>query len=202
MKLQQSGILVFATNNLHKIEEVNGIAGEQLSLLSLKSIGCTEEIPETAETFEGNALLKARYVFDNYHYNCFSDDSGLEVEALDNKPGVYSARFAGEQGNHKDNNDLLLKLLQGRTNRTARFRTVICLILDGKVHYFEGIVTGTILDQLSGNNGFGYDPLFVPEGYNKSFAEMTPDEKNSISHRGKAVAKLVEFLRNSGFING
>lgn len=202
MELKHAEKLVFATNNLHKIEEVNAMAEGKLSLLSLKEIGCLEDIPETAETFEGNALLKAGHIFDNYHYNCFSDDSGLEVEALDNKPGVYSARFAGEPANHSKNNELLLNLLKGKSNRSARFRTVICLIINGYVHYFEGIVNGSISEIARGENGFGYDPVFVPQGYQKTFAEMSADEKNSISHRRLAVNHLLEYLKKSGYING
>jgi XTP/dITP diphosphohydrolase len=189
--------LVFATNNKHKLEEVNNILGESFELLSLNDIGCDEDIPETAETLEGNALQKARYVHEHYGYHCFADDTGLEVEALDMAPGVYSARYAGPQKNSQDNTQKLLRELYKINNRNARFRTVIALIIDGKEWLFEGIVEGEILKKPSGVKGFGYDPVFKPNGYEQSFAEMDLSLKNKISHRGRAVAKLIDFLNKN-----
>lgn len=166
-----------------------------INLLGLADIGCKQEIPETAATIEGNALLKARFVQENYHLACFADDSGLEVEALNGEPGVYSARYAGESKNDENNIYKLLQNLETKTNRRARFKTVIALIIDGKEHCFEGIIKGTITRDLRGHNGFGYDPVFIPEGYPTTFAEMQLADKNKISHRAIAIQKLLEHLR-------
>jgi XTP/dITP diphosphohydrolase len=186
--------IVFATNNEHKLRELQQILGQQFKLLSLKDIGCDEDIPEESPTIEENSMDKAIYVFDKYSKNCFADDTGLEVEALDGRPGVVSARYAGEEKNIDKNIEKVLGELEGKTNRKARFKTVISLIIDGKKHQFEGIVNGTIIKEKKGEEGFGYDPVFVPDGYNITFAEMEADEKNKISHRGLAVKKLVDFL--------
>ena len=186
--------LVFATNNLHKLEEVRDILGGSFRIASLKEIGCTDDIPETADTLEGNALQKARYVKDKFGYDCFADDTGLEVEALGGAPGVFSARYAGPGHDSEANMQKLLKELEGKTNRQAQFRTVVALILEGREYTFEGIVRGSILAECSGTAGFGYDPLFVPEGYAETFAEMGSEEKNRISHRARAVQKLADFL--------
>ncbi|MGK7394816.1 MAG: non-canonical purine NTP diphosphatase [Candidatus Cyclobacteriaceae bacterium M3_2C_046] len=188
--------ICFATNNLHKLKEIQALLGAQFKVLSLAQIGCREDLPETHNTLEGNSLQKAQYVFQNFHLDCFADDTGLEVNALSGAPGVRSARYAGDQKDNEANKQLLLQHLQNHSDKRARFRTVITLILNGEVHQFEGIVNGKIIDQLRGNQGFGYDPLFVPDGYNRTFAEMTLDEKGKISHRGIAVRKLVEFLNN------
>ena len=187
--------LVFATNNAHKLEEIADILGEKIKLLSLKDIECTADIPETANTLEGNATQKAEYIYQQYGLDCFADDTGLEVEALDGAPGVFSARYAGEGHNSEDNMQKLLQNLQGVTNRKAQFRTVICLIWDGKRYLFEGICKGEIIEEKRGNAGFGYDPIFVPEGYDQTFAELGNDIKNSISHRAKAVELLCNFLK-------
>lgn len=186
--------LVFATNNRHKLEEVAAKINGQIHLLTLEDIGCTEDIAETGTTFEENASIKSRYVYDNYHLNCFGDDSGLIIDALNGEPGVYSARYAGEHGNHPANISKVLENLQGIENRSARFKTVISLIWDGNEHLFEGTVEGTIRYQTTGNGGFGYDPIFQPDGYTITFAEMTLEEKNKISHRAKAMEKLIAFL--------
>lgn len=186
--------LVFATNNLHKLDEVRKIVHSEINIISLSEINCHEDIPETADTLEGNALLKAQYVKEHYGYDCFADDSGLEVEALNNAPGVYSARYAGEQRNPEDNMDKLLNTLQETENRKARFRTVIALILNGEEHLFEGTVNGRITREKKGNSGFGYDPIFLPNGYTETFAEMGDEQKNTISHRAEAVKKLKQFL--------
>lgn len=189
--------LVFATNNAHKLEEVSAILGDKIELLSLKDIGCHTDIPETAGTLEGNALLKSSYIFDNYHLDCFADDTGLEVEALDGAPGVYSARYAGGEGHDAQANMLkLLREMEGKENRKAQFRTAISLILDGKQYLFEGIIKGEIIREKRGDSGFGYDPVFVPEGYKQTFAELGNDIKNKISHRALAVNKLCDFLRS------
>ena len=187
--------LVFATNNAHKLEEIAAILGEKIKLLSLKDIECTADIPETANTLEGNATQKAEYIYQQYGLDCFADDTGLEVEALDGAPGVFSARYAGEGHNSEDNMQKLLQNLQGVTNRKAQFRTVICLIWDGKKYLFEGICKGEIIEEKRGNAGFGYDPIFVPEGYDQTFAELGNDIKNTISHRARAVEKLCQFLK-------
>lgn len=186
--------LIFATNNEHKVEEIRNKLGGIFEISTLKEIGCTEEIPEDSGTLEGNALQKAHYLYNNYGCNCFADDTGLEVEVLNNEPGVYSARYAGESKDSEANMDKLLYNLKDKSNRNARFRTVIALIIDGKEYLFEGIAKGIILTKRHGSKGFGYDPIFQPDGYNLSFAELTMDEKNRISHRGKAVEKLIEFL--------
>lgn len=186
--------IVFVTHNAHKVSEVQAVLGSEYQLVTATEAGITEEIPETQPTIEGNALQKARYVYEHTGLNCFADDTGLEVEALNGAPGVYSARYAGEHVSYADNNVLLLKNLAGCENRKARFRTVIALIVDGKEYLFEGRVEGTIATEPHGEGGFGYDPLFVPEGSQLTFAEMSSEAKNKISHRGRAVAKLVAFL--------
>lgn len=188
--------LCLATNNRHKIEELQAILGNKFELVTLEEIGCFDEIPETQPTMEGNSLQKAQYVYDNFGVNCFADDSGLEVDALGGEPGVYSARYAGEERSHAKNIEKLLTNLKGVEDRSAQFRAVVTLIIDGEINQFEGIIRGKIIDELRGNGGFGYDPVFVPEGFDRTFAEMTMDEKNPISHRGRSVAKLVEFLAN------
>lgn len=189
--------LVFATNNAHKLEEVAEKLNGRIKLLSLNDVNCTDDIAETGSTFSENASLKSHYIFNKYHLNCFGDDSGLEIDALNGEPGVYSARYAGEHGNHAANIDKVLKNMTGATNRKARFRTVISLIWAGKEHFFEGTVEGTIRHEISGNGGFGYDPIFQPNGYDITFAEMTLAEKNVISHRAKAVEQMVAFLSES-----
>ncbi|MFD0793169.1 non-canonical purine NTP diphosphatase [Mucilaginibacter litoreus] len=186
--------LVFATNNHHKLTEVQAILTDGIKLLSLDDIGCHDDIAETGFTFNENASIKSHYIYNKYHLNCFGDDSGLEIEALNNEPGIYSARYAGTHGNHEANIDKVLKSLEGAENRNARFRTVISLLWNGSEHFFEGIVNGTIRHERCGTAGFGYDPIFQPEGYEITFAEMSLDEKNSISHRGLAVAKMAAFL--------
>lgn len=188
--------IVFATNNKHKLQEVAHLFHDKVELMSLNDIDCHDDIPETADTLEGNALQKARYVYEKFGIDCFADDTGLEVEALNNEPGVYSARYAGEQKNSQDNMNKLLLNLEKKDNRKARFRTVIALILDGKEYIFEGEVKGWIEKDKRGVEGFGYDPIFKPEGYDKTFAELSLDVKNKISHRGRAVAKLTDFLLN------
>lgn len=188
--------LVFATNNAHKLDEISAILGEKVELLSLKDIHCDVDIPETADTLEGNAMLKAEYIYENYGLDCFADDTGLEVEALNGAPGVYSARYAeGEGHNAEANMQKLLQNMQGVQNRKAQFRTAICLILEGKKHLFEGIVKGEIIKEKRGGSGFGYDPVFIPEGYTQTFAEMGNETKNKISHRALAVEKLCRFLK-------
>lgn len=184
-----------ASNNAHKIEELKELLGASFEITSLKEIGCTEDIAETADTMAGNSLLKAQYVYNNYGIDCIADDSGLEVDALNGEPGVYSARYAGEHGNHKKNIQKLLENLKGKQERTARFRTVVTLIRSGAVEMFEGTVEGKIIETEIGENGFGYDPIFVPDGFDKTFAEMTMEQKIPISHRGRAVQKLIEFLK-------
>ncbi len=184
----------FATNNENKLAEVQKMLPDTIKLKTLAQIGCSVDLPETQDTLEGNAQQKAQYVFEHFEINCFADDTGLEVYALDNAPGVYSARYAGEQRNNQDNINLLLKNLQGKHDRKARFRTVISLVLDGEYFFFEGAIEGQIINEMRGANGFGYDSVFVPAGYTKTFAEMTAEEKNQISHRGMAIAKLVAYL--------
>lgn len=193
--------LVFASNNAHKLEEIRAILGNKFDVKSLKDIGCNMDIPETGTTFRENALQKARYVKEHFGFDCFADDSGLQVEALGGEPGVYSARYAvknGRQvtaGNKDDANmDVLLEKLAGEENRKACFRTCIALIYEGETHFFDGVVEGHIITEKRGDGGFGYDPLFVPDGYEKTFAEMGNEVKNNISHRAKAVEKLAEFL--------
>ncbi|WP_294610612.1 non-canonical purine NTP diphosphatase [uncultured Bacteroides sp.] len=187
---------VFATNNAHKLEEVTAILGNRIELLSLKDINCHTDIPETADTLEGNALLKAQFIQENYQMDCFADDTGLEVEALNGEPGVYSARYAGDGHNAEANMLKLLHAMEGIENRKAQFRTVFALIIDGKEHLFEGVIKGEIIKTRRGNSGFGYDPVFVPEGYSQSFAEMGNELKNKISHRAIATNKLCKFLNS------
>jgi len=188
--------LVFASNNAHKLSEIRAILGDRLEIISLSDLQCHDEIPETADTLEGNALIKARYVWEHYGLYCFADDTGLEVEALGGAPGVYSARFAGEHASFEDNVSLLLERLSGvAAPRRARFRTVIALIDEYGTHFFEGSVDGEITLERSGAHGFGYDPVFRPEGREETFAQLTEQEKNSMSHRGRAVQKLVRYLQ-------
>ena len=187
--------LVFATNNPHKLEEIRAILGSKLEILSLADIGCDADIPETAETLEGNALIKAHYVYDNYKLDCFADDTGLEVDALHGLPGVHTARYAYPDRHDPGANMIkLLEALRENNDRNARFRTVIALIEKGKEHLFEGVVEGVIAREKSGTQGFGYDPVFIPEGNSKTFAELGEDIKNTISHRARAVQKLAEYL--------
>ena len=188
--------LVFSTNNQHKVEEVQSTLQGLCKIHTLAEYGCTDDIPEDHDTLEGNASQKSHYLFDKYGCDCFSDDTGLEVEALGGEPGVYSARYAGEAKDPEANMAKLLQKLNGASNRKARFRTVISLIIDGEEHLFEGIVNGKILTEKHGEKGFGYDPIFQPEGYDRSFAELTMEEKNAISHRGRAVEKLYAFLKD------
>ncbi|RZJ31335.1 MAG: non-canonical purine NTP diphosphatase [Flavobacterium sp.] len=186
--------LVFASNNKHKIAEIQAMLPRSIEILSLEDIGCDTDIPETSDTIEGNAILKADYVTKNFGYDCFADDTGLEVEALDGAPGVYSARYAGDQKDSDDNIDKLLLELSGKDNRNAQFKTVIALNLNGKQQLFTGIVKGGITGERIGTNGFGYDPIFKPEGSNRTFAQFSMDEKAAASHRGKAVSQLIAFL--------
>ncbi|MCT4647676.1 MAG: non-canonical purine NTP diphosphatase [Carboxylicivirga sp.] len=186
--------LVFATNNQHKLKEIEAMLGFNISLLSLGEINCSDEIPETGETLEENARQKSEYIFDRYNINCFADDTGLEIDALNGEPGVYSARYAGEEKDAELNMRKVLRLMDGVNNRQARFRTVISLIIDGQELQFEGVVEGVILEEKAGEEGFGYDPIFQPTGFNESFAQMSLDVKNKISHRGRAVSKLVQYL--------
>ncbi len=187
---------VFATNNAHKLEEVKDILGNKIEVLGMADIGCHADIAETAGTLEGNALIKARYIYEHYHMDCFADDTGLEVETLDGAPGIYSARYAGEAHNSEANVKKLLHQLEGAENRKAQFRTVFALILNGKEHLFEGIVKGEIATARKGVSGFGYDPVFIPEGCSRTFAEMGNAEKNRISHRAEATRKLCKFLNS------
>ncbi|WP_395066389.1 non-canonical purine NTP diphosphatase [Flavobacterium sp.] len=186
--------LVFASNNKNKIKEIQLLVPATIQIVSLEDIGCTVDIPETADTIEGNAILKANYVTQNYGLNCFADDSGLEVAALNGDPGVYSARYAGQPKNDDNNMNKLLLNLKDKTNRAANFKTVICLNINGEQHLFTGIINGKIIEEKIGSNGFGYDPIFVAEGYTKTFAELAIEEKSTISHRGIAVKQLVNFL--------
>ena len=188
--------LVFATNNLHKLKEVQEMLSNSIEVLSLKDIGCFEDIEETESTLEGNAKLKADYITEKYGFDCFADDTGLEVEALDGKPGVYSARYAGEHGNAEKNMEKLLVELQNKSSRKAKFRTIIALNLRNKQYLFEGICDGEILNEKTGVKGFGYDPIFKPSNASCSFAEMNSEEKNIISHRGIAIQELVQFLNS------
>lgn len=187
--------LVFATNNQHKLEEVAAKIGTAFLLLSLDDINCQTNIAETGETFAENATIKSRFIYDAYQLNCFGDDSGLEIDALNHEPGVYSARYAGKHGDHEANMDKVLDKLYGHSNRKARFKTLISLLWNGKEHLFDGTIEGTIREERSGSKGFGYDPIFQPEGYEITFAEMTMEQKNSMSHRSRAVEKMVEFLK-------
>ncbi len=191
--------LVFASNNKNKIQEIQTLVPNTIQIVSLEEIGCFEDIPETADTIEGNAILKANYVTEKYGYDCFADDTGLEVEALNGAPGVYSARYAGEQKDANDNMDKLLFELKDKTNRKANFKTVIALNLDGKQNLFSGIIHGKIIEEKIGTNGFGYDPIFVADGYNKTFAELSMEEKSTISHRGIAVKQLIEYFTKNNF---
>ena len=186
--------LVFATNNAHKLDEVRKILGNTFDVLGMEQIGCHDDIPETADTFEGNALIKARYIKEKYGYDCFADDSGLEINALEGAPGVFSARFSGEAHNSEKNIEKVLSLMQGVTDRTARFRTVVALVLDNNEYTFEGEIKGLILNERRGEGGFGYDPIFLPENETLTFAEMSDIQKNAISHRARAVKKLATFL--------
>ena len=187
--------LVFATNNIHKLTEIRAILGPKFDLSGLNEIGCFEDIPEEQSTLEGNASQKAFYVYRRYGHNCFADDTGLEIEALNHEPGVFSARYAGEEKNPQANMDKVLERLFKIKNRKARFRTVISLVLNGVEKQFEGMVEGKILSEKKGEKGFGYDPIFIPDGYEQSFAEMNLETKNKISHRGIAVKKLVQYLK-------
>lgn len=189
--------LVFATNNKHKLQEVRDIVGDRVEVLSLADIDCHDDIPETADTLQGNALIKARHIYEKYGLDCFADDTGLEVEAIDGAPGVYSARYAGEECDSEANMRKLLENLTGKTNRNAQFRTVIALIINGEEMLFNGIVKGTIATEKKGDSGFGYDPVFVPEGYSESFAQMSGEMKNSMSHRFRATRKLADFLKEN-----
>jgi len=190
--------IVFATNNAHKLKEVRYYLKDLYEVVSLSDIGFDKDIPEPYDTLKENALTKSQTIFDKYQIDCFSDDTGLEVEALNGAPGVFSARYAGEGCSFKDNVDKMLAEMLGQTNRKARFRTMVSLILNGEKHFFEGIVNGHITEAETGTDGFGYDPIFVPEGFTTSFAEMNLEDKNEISHRGRAMAKLVEFLKSIG----
>lgn len=188
-------VLIFATNNKNKLQEVQAML-TNITLKTLAEINCTEDIPETSPTIAGNAIQKVDYLTNNYSVEGFADDTGLEIEALNGEPGVYSARYAGEEKSAEANMSLVLEKLKNQSNRKARFKTVIALNLNGKQHIFEGICNGTIISDKRGEKGFGYDPIFVPDGFKKTFAEMTMEEKASVSHRGKAVRKLIEFLNN------
>lgn len=188
--------LVLATNNPHKVEEIRNILGSSLSIKTLNELGFFEDIPEDSPTLQGNASQKSHFLFDKFGCNCFADDTGLEVEALDGAPGIYSARYAGEAKDPEANMRKLLKELEGKESRKARFRTVISLIWEGQEYFFEGIVEGVILSEKRGEEGFGYDPIFQPDGYDRSFAQLTMQEKNEISHRGRAVQKLLQFLQS------
>ena len=187
--------LVFATNNRHKLNEVRAIVGDRVEVLSLNDIDCHDDIPETADTLQGNALIKAHYIYEKYGVDCFADDTGLEVEALDGAPGVYSARYAGEECDSEANMHKLLHNLTGKNNRNAQFRTLIALIIKGEEKLFNGIVKGTITEEKMGDSGFGYDPIFIPEGFSESFAQMSSEQKNSISHRYRATEQLSNYLK-------
>jgi len=188
--------LVFASQNQNKVKEIQGLLPDHVSVKSLKDIACFDDIPEEEPTLEGNALQKAKYIYDKFGVNCFADDTGLEIEALDGAPGVYSARFSGPEKNDDNNIDLVLEKLASQVNRNARFRTVIALILDGKEYLFEGIVRGEIRKERKGTEGFGYDPIFEPEQFGKTFAEMTINQKNERSHRSRAINRVSDFLRS------
>lgn len=189
--------LVFATNNKHKLQEVRDIVGDRVEVLSLADINCYDDIPETADTLQGNALIKARHIYEKYDLDCFADDTGLEVEALGGVPGVYSARYAGEECDPEANMQKLLQNLTGETNRNAQFRTVIALIIRGEEKLFNGIVKGTIATEKKGDSGFGYDPIFIPEGHSESFAQMSSEMKNSMSHRFRATQQLGDYLKEN-----
>lgn len=188
--------LVFATNNPNKLAEIRMLVPSSIEIMSLKDINCNEELPETSDNLEDNAAQKAYYVFDNYGFNCFADDTGLEIDALDGRPGVYSARYAGEKCISEDNMQKVLSEMKGEDNRDACFRTIISLVIDGKEFQFEGQVYGQIIPEKWGDKGFGYDPIFLPDGFEESYAQMSVQKKNEISHRGLAVKKLIEFLKN------
>jgi len=190
-------VICFATNNAHKIKEIKDLLEDDYEVVGLKNIGCHEELPETQATLEGNSKQKAAHVWEHYQVNCFADDTGLEVEALSGEPGVYSARYAGPQRDSEGNMQLLLEKMQGQKQREAQFRTVVTLVLDGVYHQFEGVAKGNIRKQKSGDGGFGYDPIFEPTGYSITFAEMSLEDKNQISHRGIAIRKLVDFLKKN-----
>jgi len=192
--MNKSMKLVFATNNSHKLYEVRKLISDELDLVGLKDINCIEEIPEEQETIEGNASQKAFYIFNKYGLNCFADDTGLEIDGVDGRPGVYSARYAGEDCSFQDNINKVLIEMEGMVNRSAKFRTVISLVINGQETQFEGIVHGAILNKGRGESGFGYDPIFQPDGFGESFAEMSIEQKNQISHRGKATRKLCDYL--------
>lgn len=187
--------IVFATNNANKVKEVQSLLPDHITILSLKDIGCTEDIPETQPTIEGNAIQKSQYVKEHYGYDCFADDTGLEVHALNGEPGVFSARYAGPQRNADDNMNKLLTELKDKQDRSAHFKTVISLILNGESHTFTGICEGEIITEKRGDKGFGYDPIFIASGFDKTFAEISLEEKNRVGHRGKAVQKLITFLK-------
>jgi XTP/dITP diphosphohydrolase len=187
--------LVFTTNNKHKLEEVRAIVGDRVEILSLNDINCHDDIPETADTLQGNALIKARHIYEKYGMDCFADDTGLEVDTLNGEPGVYSARYAGNECDSEANMHKLLQNLIGKSDRKAQFRTVIALIINGEEKLFNGIVKGTISEDKMGNSGFGYDPIFIPEGFSESFAQMSGDMKNSISHRYRATEQLSNYLK-------
>jgi XTP/dITP diphosphohydrolase len=191
--------IVFATQNKHKLEEIQKIVGDQYKIISLADLNFFEDIPETENTLVGNALMKARFIHEKFHCNCFADDTGLEIDALHGAPGVYSARYAGPACSFEDNMRKVLSQMEGISNRKAQFKTVIALILDNKEYLFEGSVSGTILEKKSGTQGFGYDPIFLPDGYNESFAEMSAELKNKISHRAVATQKLTHFLHSLAF---
>lgn len=191
--------LVFATNNENKLKEIREILSQNIEIISLKDINCFEDIPETEPTIEGNAILKAKYIKEKYGFDTFADDTGLEVSALNNAPGVHSARYAGDHKNNEDNIQLLLKNLEGKTNRSAHFKTIMALCIGDEIHSFEGRIEGEITTMKKGENGFGYDPIFQPKGYDKTFAELSSEEKNAISHRKIALTKLVDFLTKRNF---
>ncbi len=189
--------LIFVTNNPHKLEEIRKIVGDRIKIYSLKEINCLEEIPETADTIRDNAIMKAQYVAEKYGVDCFADDTGLEVSALGGAPGVHTARYASAEGHDTIGNmQLLLQNIEGKTDRSAQFVTYIALIIKGEIRTFEGVCKGTILTQMQGNEGFGYDPIFQPEGFEETFAQMTSEQKNAVSHRGKATRKLIEYLKD------
>lgn len=192
--MSEAKTLVFATNNLHKLKELRQMVGDRITILSLKDINCFDEIPEDFSTLEGNAVQKAKFVKEKYGFDCFADDTGLEVDSLGGAPGVRSARYAGEEHDSKSNMNLLLRNMEGKTDRKARFRTVIALIQGEEIKLFEGKVEGSIIEKPSGDSGFGYDPIFQPVGWNRTFAEVSEKEKNEISHRGMAVKNLIEYL--------
>lgn len=191
---------IFATNNKHKLEEIQQIVGDKLSILSLQDMNFREDIPENELTIEGNALYKARFIYNRFGKDCFADDTGLEVVALNGEPGVLSARYAGEEKNYQSNNELLLKNLNPFPNKSARFKTVIACVLEGREYVFEGIIEGTIVNEPKGKNGFGYDPIFQPSGYQQTFAELSEEVKNTISHRARAMESLFMFLQQNHII--